>query len=191
MPFAARCAFVLLSLLAAASPAQQGPENAAPRRGWKTQGPPEPLGAGPQWRGPVHPTAANEVFATGDGCAMCHSASQHAFAMRTPTGEDVSPHALWQASLMANSFRDPYWRAQVAKESALAGDRAADVQALCFRCHAPMAHHTARLGGQPSPTIAQAAKDPFAQDGVSCTVCHQIRPDGLGDPKTWSGRPAI
>lgn len=189
MLLASRAAFVLGCLLATAAPAQQG--NEPPRRGWRTQGAADPLGPGPQWRGPVHPTAANEVFATGNGCAMCHSGSANAFAMRTPTGEDVSPHALWEATLMANSFRDPYWRAQMAKESALAGERAGDVQALCFRCHAPMAHHTARLGGQPPPSLAQAAKDPLAQDGVSCTVCHQIRADGLGDPKTWSGRPAI
>ena len=34
---------------------------------------PAPLGPGPNWRGPVRPTGRNEVFATGDGCAMCHS----------------------------------------------------------------------------------------------------------------------
>ncbi len=148
---------------------------------------PEPLGAGPPWRGPVRPTAANEVFATGNGCSMCHSAAPAATAMRSPTGDDISPHGLWQASLMANAFRDPYWRAQVAKESAADPEHAPATQALCIRCHAPMAHHTARLGGQPALTMAAIADDPLAADGVSCTVCHQIQPEGLGDSSTFGG----
>ena len=32
-----------------------------------------PLGPGPAWRGPVRPTAHNEVFATADGCAMSYA----------------------------------------------------------------------------------------------------------------------
>ncbi len=152
---------------------------------------PRPLGPGPQWRGPVRPTAANEVFATGDGCAMCHSASERATAMRNAQGDDVSPHGLWQASMMANSFRDPYWRAQVEKESAADPARASEVQALCVRCHAPMAHHTAVLGGKPAPDFAAALAEPLSQDGVSCTVCHQVQPRGLGEPASWNGQIAI
>ncbi|MBX3461793.1 MAG: hypothetical protein KF830_01365 [Planctomycetes bacterium] len=152
-----------------------------------------PLGRGPQWRGPVRPVAQNEAFATGDGCAMCHSAAPRATAMRDPTGADVSPHALWQASVMANSFRDPYWRAQVAKEVAAADDAGAaeDVQALCLRCHAPMLHHSRRLAGQGPIAVAAAAADPLAQDGVSCTVCHQVQPEGLGTEATFAGKVKI
>lgn len=147
-----------------------------------------PLGPGPGWRGPRRPTAANEVFATGDGCAMCHSAASTAMALHNATGDDVSPHGLWQSTMMANSFRDPYWRATVQKEVAAAG---VEVQALCIRCHAPMAHHTARLGGEPSPHVRDLYGDALAQDGVSCTVCHQIRPDGLGTEASFSGQPVI
>lgn len=147
-----------------------------------------PLGPGPGWRGPRRPTAANEVFATGDGCAMCHSAAPTASALRNATGDDVSPHELWQSTMMANSFRDPYWRAQVQKEVAASGP---EVQALCIRCHAPMAHHTAMLGGEPSPAVRSLYGDALAHDGVSCTVCHQIRADGLGTDASFSGRPVI
>jgi hypothetical protein len=147
----------------------------------------EPLGPGPAWRWPVQPSGRNEVFATGDGCAQCHSAADRAMAMRSATGDDVSPHALWQASVMANSFRDPYWRATVAKEIALQPERAAEIQALCVRCHAPMAHHTAAFGGVAAAPVAHLAGDPLATDGVSCTVCHQIRPDGLGTEASWNG----
>ena len=151
---------------------------------------PRPLRA-VRWGGNRQPEAANEVFATGDGCAICHSASAEATAMRSAVGEDASPHGLWQATVMANSFRDPYWRAQVAKESALDPDRAEEVQALCLRCHAPMRHHTRRMGGLEPGTVAAAAADPLARDGVSCTVCHQIRARGLGQPTTFSGKGRI
>lgn len=149
------------------------------------------LGAGPGWRGPVRPTGRNEVFATGDGCAMCHSNAEHATAMRTAIGEDVSPHALWQGSVMANAFRDPYWRAQVAKEIAADPQNAEDVQALCLRCHAPMLHHSRRIAGQGAISVREAAKDPLATDGVSCTVCHQIQAEGLGTADTFDGKPKI
>ena len=150
-----------------------------------------PLGPGPAWRGPVRPTGQNEVFATGDGCAMCHSVAPRAMAMRSQTGEDVSPHGLWRGSLMANSFRDPYWRATVQKEVAAAPEQALEVQALCLRCHAPMAHHSRRIAGQDQVAVAALVDDPLAQDGVSCTVCHQIKPDELGNETTFDGKGRI
>lgn len=146
------------------------------------------LGKGPAWRGPIAPEAANAAFATANGCAMCHSHSKHAIAMTSSTGDDVSPHGLWQATMMANSFRDPYWRAQVAKEVAVNPDRAKEVESLCLTCHGPMAHHSAKLGGLDSPRIADAAADPLAEDGVSCTVCHQAKPDNLGSESSFGGR---
>lgn len=149
------------------------------------------LGPGPAWRGPVRPEGKNEVFATGNGCSMCHSTADTASAMRSPTGDDVSPHGLWQATMMANSARDPYWRATVESETASKPGEAAATEATCLRCHAPMAHHTALLGGQPPLTMAQAAGDPLAQDGVSCTVCHKIEATNLGTEASFNGHPVI
>ncbi|MCA8972945.1 MAG: hypothetical protein KDC95_24385, partial [Planctomycetes bacterium] len=40
-----------------------------------------------------------------------------------------------------------------------------------------------------TPRLAQALDDMAADDGVSCTVCHMMKPDGLGEERTWSGRP--
>lgn len=134
-------------------------------------------------RGPQDP---HEHFTSSEVCANCHSAAPGANAMRSATGEDVSPYALWQGTMMANSFRDPYFRAQMAKESALSGEA---VQELCLRCHAPMVHHTAVMNGDKPPRLADAEGDLFADDGVSCTVCHMILPDGLGTEATWSGQP--
>lgn len=143
---------------------------------------------GPSWGGGrFQPKGANVLFASGDGCALCHSASPNAAALWSRTGEDVSPHGLWQASLMAHAAKDPYWRAQVAKESERHPDLAADIEALCMRCHTPTAHHTTRLSGKPPLKLADAAKDPLHSDGVNCTICHQVQPEGLGTESTFDG----
>ena len=105
--------------------------------------------------------------------------------MRDANGDDVSPYATWQATMMANSFRDPYFRAQLQKETAAAGEQ---VQELCLRCHTPMTHHEAVAAGDAPPRLAQAVEDLAADDGVSCTVCHMMTPDGLGERETFSGR---
>lgn len=149
---------------------------------------PEELGPGPAWRGPRRPTAHNEVFATGDGCAMCHSNADGANALRSATGEDVAPYDLWVGSVMAQSFRDPYWRATVQKEIAADPASGDDVQALCTRCHAPMVHHSRRLAGLGPRPVAAMVEDPLARDGVSCTVCHQIPADGLGTEISLDGK---
>lgn len=129
-----------------------------------------------------------EPFATAAECAVCHSVAPGANAMRTATGEDVSPHGLWQATMMANSFRDPYFQAQLQKESQRAGEA---VQELCLRCHAPMAYHARTLAGDTAPRLADLHDDLLAEDGVSCTLCHQITADGLGEERTFSGRPVL
>ncbi|MDF1702126.1 MAG: multiheme c-type cytochrome [Planctomycetota bacterium] len=150
---------------------------------------PKGLPDGPTWgRGRFQPTASNVLYATADGCALCHSAAPEATALRSDTGDDVSPYGLWQATMMANAYRDPYWRAQVASEGLAAPEKKAEIEALCLRCHGPMAHHTARIAGEPVPSIADGASDPLAVDGVSCTVCHQVQAEGLGTAERFDGQ---
>ncbi|MBX3376467.1 MAG: hypothetical protein KF678_05630 [Phycisphaeraceae bacterium] len=187
--------------------------NRSERIGWKREGawivamaaasaavfgfarqPSQPAGLpkGPTWGGGAfQPKAANTIFATGDGCALCHSASPNAGALWSSTGEDVSPHGLWQATMMANSARDPYWMAQVAKETSLYPDRAAEIEALCVRCHAPTGHHTHKIAGEPPLRVAAAAAHALYSDGVNCTVCHQIQADGLGTEARFDGNVEI
>jgi len=129
-----------------------------------------------------HPRA--DIFTTSEQCAVCHATAPGANAMRTKTGDDVSPYALWQGTMMANAFRDPYFRAQMRKETAAGGD---EVQELCLRCHAPMASHSAVHAGGKPPRLADVDGDPYADDGVSCTVCHQIADQKLGEASTFSG----
>lgn len=129
----------------------------------------------------------DEHFLTAKACATCHQAVPTAQALWGRNGDDVSPFGTWQATMMANSFRDPYWRAQVEKEVAAAPDKRADIEGLCIRCHAPMAHHDALLHRHEAPAIADIATMPLGRDGVSCTVCHQAQPDNLGEASSFSG----
>lgn len=126
-------------------------------------------------------------FLPAERCALCHSAAPRASALRDAHGADVSPTSTWRATAMASAFVDPYWRAQMAREVELAPERRAEIEALCLTCHAPAAHHAARLAGEPPPTLAGARGDPLAREGVTCTVCHRAGEHGLGTPASFSG----
>lgn len=131
------------------------------------------------------------AFLRAERCARCHSHSARASALTGPDGDDVSPHGTWRATPMAQAFRDPYWRAQVARESELAPDAAASLETFCARCHAPAAVHDAVIFERDVPRLAALARDPMASEGVTCTVCHQAQPDGLGDETSFDGRLTI
>lgn len=128
------------------------------------------------------------LFHTSDRCLACHK------GVTTSAGVDVSIGYDWRATMMANSARDPYWQAAVRRETIDHPQASATIQNTCSRCHMPMANVTARLaggmgevfanlpvGGSAAPTAALAA------DGVSCAVCHQIRPEGLGEESSFEG----
>lgn len=130
----------------------------------------------------------DDAFTTSEQCGVCHTTAAGAKAMLDAEGEDVSPYGTWQATMMANSFRDPYFHAQLQKETAAAGEQ---VQELCLRCHASMLHHENALAGKPAPRLADAEGDVFADDGVSCTVCHLMDGSNFGKEESFSGRPAF
>ncbi|MCB9881021.1 MAG: hypothetical protein H6832_05630 [Planctomycetes bacterium] len=127
-------------------------------------------------------------FRVSNDCALCHSQSPRANAMRNAMGDDVSPYGLWSATMMGNAFRDPYFQAQMQKESLSRGEA---VQVLCLRCHTPMAYQHRVMNGEKPPRLADLFDDRLAQDGVSCTMCHQITAEGLGEERTFSGRPVM
>ena len=127
-------------------------------------------------------------FLEAERCALCHSRAPRARALTTATGEDASPFATWQATLMANSFRDPYWRAQMAHEVEQRPEERAEIEGLCLRCHAPLTHHAARLAGEPQPALFDLVANPLALEGVSCTACHRTQAAGLGSEASFDGR---
>lgn len=125
-------------------------------------------------------------------CALCHSNAPTAEAMRDAAGRPIAPFDLWSGSMMANSARDPLWRAAVSAEVHDRPHERATIEADCMRCHAPMAHRSG-LDPHETESVMHLLDCPsraglLAQDGVSCSLCHGITPGGLGSERTFSGR---
>ncbi|MEX1365718.1 MAG: hypothetical protein AB1Z98_21500 [Nannocystaceae bacterium] len=127
-------------------------------------------------------------FATSLVCAQCHSNADGASAMRDELGSPIAPDDLWQATMMANSARDPFWWAMVRAETATFPEHAAEIEAECTQCHAPMAAIREDLFGGPFALDdlldAQSDRSQLGLDGVACAACHQV-PDEeiLGPPQ--------
>ena len=118
----------------------------------------------------------------------CHN------GLTTPSGEDVSMGTMWRASMMAHAARDPYWHAGVRREVTDHPTAQAAIENECSRCHMPMAHvQNQTLNRQQSVFAnivtdgAGTAADPFAVEGVSCAVCHQIADVRLGEKSSFTG----
>lgn len=136
-------------------------------------------------------SVSTDYFATSELCSRCHSTAESATALKDAQGRSIGPYDLWRTSMMANSSVDPFWRAVVAAEVAATPSRKAEIEAKCLRCHTPMASLEADFTGKaPSRKRFLRGKTTparLASDGVSCTVCHQIPPDGLGTDESFSG----
>ncbi|MDX1676179.1 MAG: multiheme c-type cytochrome, partial [Longimicrobiales bacterium] len=136
-----------------------------------------------------HGDAADALFVTAGTCMACHN------GLVSPDGRDLSFGTRWRASMMANAARDPYWQAAVKRETLDHPDAAAAIQDECSKCHMPMARFEAHAAGGEYASFGnlpwQAGSTPrahaLAADGVSCTVCHQIEPGGLGEEATFTG----
>jgi hypothetical protein len=135
-------------------------------------------------------------FQTSANCLACHN------SLTAASGEDVSIGSAWRGSIMANSSRDPYWQASVRRETLDHPARASAIEDECATCHMPMARTLARSRGAEGQVFAHlrvgkanSETDRLAADGVSCALCHQISPDGLGTPESFTGgfliRPAM
>jgi len=91
------------------------------------------------------------IFPTATYCRHCHEASYHQ----------------WRESLHANSFREPFYLANVRllyREESVAASR------HCEGCHNPIALLSGNVTSHP---VAPNGK--FNQDGVTCSVCHSIQ----------------
>jgi hypothetical protein len=126
------------------------------------------------------PPAAGGLFETSDQCIACHS------GISGPSGEDVSIGYRWRASMMANSARDPYWQAAVRREIMDHPQAQSIIENECSTCHMPMTH-VAAASSNARTEIFSSLGDPFSMDGVSCTVCHQIRADNFGTAESFTG----
>jgi len=124
-----------------------------------------------------------QLFVTAERCMACHN------GLVTPAGEDVSIGVGWRGSMMANAARDPYWHAAVRRETLVHPTASAAIQNECSACHMPMARFQANAEGHQGEVFSHlplSHSDEFAADGVSCSVCHQIQDEKLGERSSFT-----
>src|ERR1700719_1415915 len=132
-------------------------------------------------------SSSTPEFRTSDRCVACHN------GMKTKAGEDFSIGLDWRASIMANSSRDPYWQGSVRRETIDHPEVKADIQNECAHCHMPMVEYQARVQDKKAEIFSHLPFDPDkeadaeAEDGVSCSVCHQISQKNLRTPASFVG----
>ena len=147
-------------------------------------------GARPLSPAPGGPLASdsNDWFATSGVCVACHQSNVD------EAGNDVSIGEYWRSTMMANSATDPYYLSGVSIEVDRYPSYAGAIEAKCSTCHMPMAHFSDVAQGQQGFIFGpdgyvdpQDTLHTLALDGGSCTVCHQIQSEGLGDFESFSG----
>jgi hypothetical protein len=134
------------------------------------------------------PVEQGELFSTSGVCATCHT------NIKDETGADISLDAYWRSTMMANAARDPYWQASMQAEVLSNPQHTSVIEDKCAICHMPMASFTLDTQGEDAQVFgvdgllgADHDLHAYALDGVSCSVCHQIRETGLGTAASYSG----
>lgn len=122
----------------------------------------------------------NTFFKGSAHCNGCHGHDVAGISMVTASGQDVNVVDHWRSSMMANSARDPFWRAKVEHEVAVNPQHQALLEDKCTSCHAPMGHFEYHMTGQGLYSMAYMEQDDIAFDGVSCTPCHMQSADSTG-----------
>lgn len=132
------------------------------------------------------PFGRTTLFAGSGLCEVCHASDGG--TVMTVNGVDVSPVTYWRSTMMANASKDPFWRAVVSEEVHKFPALQQTIETTCTKCHAPMGYTEAIFNGQTNYSMAEMKADPIANDGVSCAVCHQIKPDNFGMVTSYSGK---
>lgn len=119
------------------------------------------------------PYDTNTFFATGGRCGGCHGHDPNHVSLVANDGTDVNIMDGWQGTMMANSAKDPFWRAKVSHEILVNPGLQVDIEDKCTSCHAPVGHFSAHMQGEQHYSIAELVNDTFGLDGVNCSACHQ------------------
>ncbi|MCX8104448.1 MAG: T9SS type A sorting domain-containing protein [Ignavibacterium album] len=130
------------------------------------------------------PTGTSVLFSGSGNCILCHKSNGDAM---TWNGQDISPITYWRSTMMGNASKDPLWRAMVAEEVSNFPQHQQMIETTCTKCHSPVGFTQAMYNGQNNYSMNELKQNPLANDGVSCTVCHQIKPDNFGTQQSYSG----
>ena len=125
------------------------------------------------------PQDTTHIFPTARQCNGCHGFDPQMNSMVDFQGKDINIYDDWSTSMMANSAKDPFWRAKVSHEVITNPSHRLDLETKCISCHAPQGHFTHILRGQEHYTISDMLLDTIGLDGVSCGACHMKSAEDL------------
>ena len=123
----------------------------------------------------------SRYFATAGRCSGCHGHDTLGLAMVDEEGTDVNVADDWRSTMMANSARDPFFRAKLSHEALVNPGHQVEIESKCLSCHAPLGMHEERMLGNPPFTAAMLDTSVMGLEGVSCLACHQQNPDSAGN----------
>jgi len=127
------------------------------------------------------PIDSNILFPTSKSCNGCHGHDPNMVAFITSSGEDVNIYDDWRSTMMANSAKDPFWRAKVSHEILVNPAHSLELQDKCTSCHAPAGHYQAKLHDHKEfYLLSDLYTDSLGLDGVTCQACHAQAPELLG-----------
>ncbi|MFM9984117.1 MAG: T9SS type A sorting domain-containing protein [Flavobacteriales bacterium] len=126
------------------------------------------------------PTGVNSLFIGSGKCGGCHGIDPFGIANVTDEGENVSAAENWRGTMMANSSKDPLWRAKVAHEVSVNPEHESALVNKCTSCHAPQGKYAALHDGIEDFTMAMIDEDSVANDGVACGACHSQQIESAG-----------
>lgn len=130
---------------------------------------------------PQLPIDSSILFPTAKTCGGCHGYDPNHHALITNSDEDVNIYDDWRSTMMANSARDPFWRAKVRHEILVNPAHSLELQDKCTSCHAPAGHYQAKLHDHLDHYgLANLYADTLGLDGVTCQACHAQSLQQLG-----------
>jgi len=149
-------------------------------------------GGGPGGAATTALTNFETILFSGSGvCAFCHS------NLTDSAGNDVSNDAHWRSTMMANAAKDPLWQAKIESEVNRNSHLQTVIEDKCSRCHMGMARYQAITDNTEVGVLNTGFLDAAhplheaAMDGVSCTLCHQVKDDNLGAEESFTGKYVI
>lgn len=83
----------------------------------------------------------------------------------------------WEGSMHRYSTHDPIW---MLANNSLQQSTGGRLGKTCFQCHAPLGF----LTGNTPPTFAFSDLDPLVREGITCDLCHVLRPPYLSTDQT-------
>lgn len=121
------------------------------------------------------------IFPVATACEGCHGKDPLGNAYVDNEGNEINVFDDWQTSMMANSAKDPFWRAKVSHEVATFPQHQVVTEDKCTSCHAPQGHFTHHVRGKGMYGFSDLLVDTVGLDGVSCGACHQMSQTDLGN----------